>query len=209
MPVHLGSMGESVKTIIDRRAGTMRARRRVRAQRALQRRHASARRDGDRAGVSCASAFRQRPVAAGRLRRAAEDTAAQVREGDDETPLPRSSTSPRAATTPTSAASRRARCRPTRTHVEEEGVLLDNVQLVAAGPLPRRRDAHDPARRGAIRRATSSRTSPTCARRWRRAPRAPTSSRRWSRTSRCRWCAPTCSTCRTTPRKPCAACSTC
>ncbi len=64
----------------------MRPRRRVRAQRAVQRRHAPARRDGDRAGVPRRDA-----------RRAA-----------------RSSTSPRAAITPTSAASRRARCRPIR-----------------------------------------------------------------------------------------------
>ncbi len=52
MPVHLGSMGESVKTIIERRGGTMQSGRRLRAQRALQRRHAPARRDRDRAGVS-------------------------------------------------------------------------------------------------------------------------------------------------------------
>ena len=51
MPVHLGSMGESVRTIIERRAGNDATRRRVRAQRPVQRRHASARRDGDRAGV--------------------------------------------------------------------------------------------------------------------------------------------------------------
>ena len=51
MPVHLGSMGESVKTIIERRGGAMRAGRRLRAERPVQRRHASARRHCDHAGV--------------------------------------------------------------------------------------------------------------------------------------------------------------
>ena len=51
MPVHLGSMGESVQTIIRQRAGTIGARRRLRAERALQRRHASSRRHRDHAGV--------------------------------------------------------------------------------------------------------------------------------------------------------------
>ncbi len=86
MPVHLGSMGESVEDD-HRPAPRHDARgRRVRAERPVQRRHASAGRDGDRAGVS---------------RRATG-----IRR--------RSSTSPRGATTPTSAASRRGRCRPTR-----------------------------------------------------------------------------------------------
>ena len=67
MPVHLGSMGESVKTIIERRARHDAPRRRVRAERAVQRRHASARRDGDRAGVPRREAAR----AAGVLRRVA------------------------------------------------------------------------------------------------------------------------------------------
>ena len=43
MPVHLGSMDRSVETIIRLNQGKIRAGRRVRAQRALQRRHASAR----------------------------------------------------------------------------------------------------------------------------------------------------------------------
>ena len=44
-----------------------------------------------------------------------------------------SSSWPRAAITPTSAASRRARCPRTRSSIDEEGVLLDNVQIVARG----------------------------------------------------------------------------
>ncbi len=72
---------------------------------------------------------------------------------------PRSS-SPRAATTPTSAASRRARCRRTRRTIDEEGVLLDNVQLVDARRIPRGRAARAAHRRqvsGAQRRAESRR----------------------------------------------------
>ncbi len=75
MPVHLGSMSESIKTVIARNAGTMQPRRRVRAQRPVPRRHAPARRDGGDAGVSTTRARRVRR-----------------------------STSARAATTPTSAA---------------------------------------------------------------------------------------------------------
>ena len=71
----------------------------------------------------------------------------------------------RAAIMPISAASRRARCRPTSTHVDEEGVLIDNVLLVDGGRVPRGRDARAARRRAAIRRATSTRTSPICGRR--------------------------------------------
>ena len=51
MPVHLGSMGESVQTMIRQRAGAINARRRVRAQCALQWRHPSAGYHGHHAGV--------------------------------------------------------------------------------------------------------------------------------------------------------------
>jgi 5-oxoprolinase (ATP-hydrolysing) len=51
MPVHLGSMGESIKTVIARNAGQDAARRCVCAQRPLPRRHAPARRDRHHAGV--------------------------------------------------------------------------------------------------------------------------------------------------------------
>ena len=84
MPVHLGSMGESIKTVIRENAGRMQAGRRLRAERPVQRRHAPARRHRDHAGV--------------RRRRRNKSC----------------STSARAATTPTSAASRRARCRRSR-----------------------------------------------------------------------------------------------
>ena len=185
MPVHLGSMGESVKTIIERRGGTMQPRRRLRAERAVQRRHASARRDGDRAGVP-----RRRDE---RARRRARP----------------SSTSRRAATTPTSAASRRARCRPIRrTSTRKaccsttcswspQGRFLEAEMraILGVGPLPvaqRRPEPRRPARAG--RRVREGRRG---AREDGRALR------------RCRSCAPTCSTCRTTPRSRCAACSTC
>ena len=61
---------------------------------------------------------------------------------------------------------------PDSTHVDEEGVLLDNVQLVAEGRFLEDGDARDPRRRAAIRRATSTRISPTSARRSPRARRA-------------------------------------
>ena len=78
MPVHLGSMDRSVETIIRLNEGKIAPGRRVRAQRALQRRHASARHHRLHAGVR--------------------------RQGQRSC-----SGSPRAAITPTSAASRRAR----------------------------------------------------------------------------------------------------
>ena len=51
MPVHLGSMGESIKTVIAQERRQDEAGRRLRAERSLQRRHAPAGRDGHHAGV--------------------------------------------------------------------------------------------------------------------------------------------------------------
>ena len=51
MPVHLGSMDRAVETIIRENKGNDRAGRRLRHQRALQRRHASARHHRLHAGV--------------------------------------------------------------------------------------------------------------------------------------------------------------
>ena len=51
MPVHLGSMGESVRTILQLRGDSHAAGRRVRAQQPLQRRHPPARRHRGHAGV--------------------------------------------------------------------------------------------------------------------------------------------------------------
>jgi 5-oxoprolinase (ATP-hydrolysing) len=50
MPVHLGSMGESIKAVMRKNAGHE-GRRRLHAERPLQRRHPFAGRDGDLAGV--------------------------------------------------------------------------------------------------------------------------------------------------------------
>ena len=71
---------------------------------------------------------------------------------------------------------------PDSTHIDEEGVLIDNWQLVSAGTL---RDAQTRAllASAATRRATSSRTWPTCARRSPRTRRASTSCAEWSRSS--------------------------
>ena len=147
MPVHLGSMGESVKTIIDRRAGTMQP--------------------GDvfvlnapyNGGTHLPDVTVIAPVFLDERRAPEFFVASRGHHADI------------GGITPGSMP-------PDSTHVDEEGVLLDNVQLVARGPLPRGRDARDPRRRAAIRRATSSRTSPTCARRSPRARRARRSSRK-------------------------------
>ncbi len=88
------------------------ARRRVRAQRAVQRRHASAGRDGDRAGVS-------RDRSGGRGARSAG-------EGPEFYVASRGHHADIGGITPGSMP-------PASSHVDEEGVLLDNVQLVAHG----------------------------------------------------------------------------
>ena len=119
MPVHLGSMGESVKTVIDRRAGHDEARRRVRAQRAVQRRHAPARRHRDHAGVP----RRTRPSGAD----AGSPGDATGGCGPSEFFVAsRGHHADIGGITPGSMP-------PDSSHVDEEGVLLDNVQLVAEG----------------------------------------------------------------------------
>ena len=152
MPVHLGSMGESVRTIIDRRAGSMRPRRRVRAERAVQRRHASAGRDRDCAGVLSPSP-QPSPLRGNGADRA--DAGASLRSDSAKDRERRRSISPRPAgergpgargpaETPEFFVASRGHhadiggitpgsMPPDSTHVDEEGVLLDNVQLVAEG----------------------------------------------------------------------------
>ena len=117
----------------------MQPRRRVRAERAVQRRHASAGRDGDRAGVP-------------RDERCAADASPEFYVAS------RGHHADIGGITPGSMP-------PDSTHVDEEGVLLDNVQLVAqgrfldaemrallgVGPLPvaqRRPEPGRPARAG-------------------------------------------------------------
>ena len=119
MPVHLGSMDRSVETIIRAARRRDAPRRRLHAQRALQRRHAPARHHRRHAGVR-------------RRRRA-----------------PCCSTSPAAATTRTSAASRPGSMTPRATTIDEEGVYIDNVQAGRRRPLPRGRDARAADRRAA------------------------------------------------------------
>ena len=72
------------------------------------------------------------------------------------------STSPRAATTRRSAASRPARCRRSAARSHEEGVLFDNWLLVADGRF-REAETSATAHRGAVPVAQPRRpTSPTC-----------------------------------------------
>ena len=129
MPVHLGSMGESVKHDHRRAAReTMRPGDVFVLNAPVQRRHAPARRDGDRAGVP-----RPTPAVSPRAGEGATPPCPAQGERTGVRAASPSSTSLRAVITPTSAASRPGSMPPASTHVDEEGVLLDNVQLVAEG----------------------------------------------------------------------------
>ena len=181
MPVHLGSMGESVATIIDRRRGTMRA--------------------GDvfvlnapyNGGTHLPDVTVIAPVfleSSPPRRRGSATLRERHRprlHGDDGDPeffvASRGHHADIGGITPGSMP-------PDSGHVDEEGVLLDNVQLVAQGRFLGEEMAAILSS-GRFLRATSSRTSPICARRSRRARRARKSSRRWLRISRCRSCART------------------
>ena len=107
MPVHLGSMSESIKTVIARNAGRDAAGRRLRAERSVPRRHAPARRDGRHAGVSG---------------RGASDDVPTFYVGS------RGHHADIGGTTPGSMP-------PFSTRIEEEGVQIDNVKLVEGGRL--------------------------------------------------------------------------
>ncbi len=106
MPVHLGSMGESIKTVISAQRGRDEARRRLRAQRPVSRRHAPARHHRHHAGLSTA----------------------RRRTGRCSTSASRGHHADVGGITPGSMP-------PGSTHVDEEGVLLDNVKLVAGSRL--------------------------------------------------------------------------
>ena len=151
-------------------------RRRLHAQRSVQRRHAPARRDGDFAGVR--RGRRQHPVLR-RLARApcrhrrhhARLDAARLRVHRAGGRLDRQFQAGRRRRRPA------ARCRGAR--------LADSAR--------------------ATRRAIPTRTWPTCGRRWRPTRRASTNCARWSPISASTWCRPTWATCRTTRRKRCGA----
>ena len=116
MPVHLGSMDRAVETIIRENAGSIRP--------------------GDVFAINapynggthlpditvCTPVFDERSEAHPLLGRA------------------------RAVTMPTSAASRPARCRRNATHIEQEGVYIDNFKLVDRGRF-REKELHDAAHR--------------------------------------------------------------
>ena len=96
MPVHLGSMGESIKMVIAPQRRTHPPRRRLRLN------------DPYDGGTHLPDITVVMPVF------------------DAEPATRPPSTSPHAATTPRSAVSRRARCRACQHPVDEEGVMLDN-----------------------------------------------------------------------------------
>ena len=105
MPVHLGSMSESIKTVIERNP-------------AMRAGDVYVLNDPYHGGTHLPDVTVVTPgVPGGRRRRR------------------RRSTSPAAATTPTSAAARRARCRRSAPRIDEEGVLFDNFLLVRDGAL--------------------------------------------------------------------------
>ncbi len=140
MPVHLGSMGESVKTIIDRRRGTMRP--------------------GDVFVLNApynggthlpdvtviAPVFLDIPTSSARKR--GPIGIAEPQRGDGKSPGARTGAGDDGAAQPPAVVEFYVASRghhadiggitpgsmpPDSTHVDEEGVLLDNVQLVAAG----------------------------------------------------------------------------
>ena len=103
MPVHLGSMGQSVRTILE-----------------LNRGADCARATSGRSTIPTMAA----PICPTSRSSCRCSTAASS-----------CSSPPPARTMPTSAASRRARCRRTAPHIDQEGVLFDNFQLVENGQL--------------------------------------------------------------------------
>ncbi len=134
MPVHLGSMGESVKTIIDRRAGTMR-----RGDVFVLNAPYNGGTHLPDVTVIAPVFLGQGPGTADPDPRAGERrSAGGSGEGDARVPPESAPETPEffvasrghhadiGGITPGSMP-------PDSTHVEEEGVLLDNVQLVAAG----------------------------------------------------------------------------
>ena len=118
MPVHLGSMGETIKTVIARNGGRMRPGRRVRAQRSVQRRHPPARRHRGHAGV------RHPPVPRAMTGLSTDDARDAIRFYV----ASRGHHADIGGITPGSMP-------PSSTRVEEEGVLIDNWLLVADGRL--------------------------------------------------------------------------
>ena len=127
MPVHLGSMSESIKTVMRENAGAMVAG------------DAYVINDPYHGGTHLPDVTVITPV----FDRAAARSCF---------------TSARAATTPISAASRRARCRRSRRTLDEEGVRFINFRLVEGragqrGTLPRSRAAARARARASIRRA--------------------------------------------------------
>ena len=173
MPVHLGSMGASVRAVIAANAGAVASRAGLDAERALRRRDAPAGHHGREPRLLRASAGN------------------------------RHSSSPRARTTPTSAASRRARCRPPRTPSRRKASCSTTSCWWTAARSAKRRCANaSPAGRG--RRGTPTRTSPTSRHSSPPTRAAPPSSgrssgARASTRSRATW-----STSRTTPKPACA-----
>ncbi len=192
MPVHLGSMGESVKTIIDRRPDTM------------QRGDVFVLNAPYNGGTHLPDVTVIAPVF---LPSSPGPVLDATRETTGRRGRPRVL---RGVARPSRRHRRHhARLDAARFEARRRGGRAARQRATGRRrPLPRPRDARHSRVADDTHRATSIRIWPTCARRSRHAPRGRRSSRRWSRTSACPSCAPTCSTCRTMRRKRCAACST-
>lgn len=173
MPVHLGSMGESVRTVMNANRGRMMP--------------------GDAYVVND-------PYHGGtHLPDVTVITPVFDRGGKKSC-----STSALAATTPTSAGPRRARCRRIRARSRTKACCSPISNWSRTASCASRPPATSSAR-GAGRRAIRTRTSPTCARRSPPTKRACRNCCACAITSAWTWCVPTWGTCRTTPRKRCAA----
>ena len=175
MPVHLGSMGESIKIVIAPQCRHDAARRRVRAQRPLPRRHPPARHHRGHAGVRRG---RRRPILFFVASRGHHAEIGGITPGSMPAFSPR---------------------------VEEEGVLIDNWLLVRDGVLREAETLRPAGRRARTRPATrqvnlADLRAQIAANEQGRAGAAPDG----ASTSAWTWCAPTWATCRTTPRRRCA-----
>ena len=161
IPVHLGSMGESIKMVISRNKGRMKPGDVYVAQRPLPRRHAPSRRHRGHPGLRPALRPHHRPEAPQQpeiwFYVASRGHHAEI-GGVSPGSMPANST-----------------------RIEEEGVLIDNWLLVEDGEFREAADA-GPADRRRIPVARPGRpTSPTCAPRSPPTRRAPRSCAGWSR----------------------------
>jgi hypothetical protein len=173
MPVHLGSMDRSVETII-RENPPHRPGRRVRAQRALQRRHPSARHHGG--ARRCSTPGQREPILFWVASRGHHADVGGIAPG---------SMSPRATTSRRKASHRQLQAgRPRPLPREGTARAADRREYPVPQPGPEHRRPQGPDRRQREGRAGAAQDG--------------------ARSSASTWCRPTWATCRTMPPKACA-----